>query len=148
MFRQVLLAALGATGFAILFGMEKKNLWMISLASGFAWYGYLLLCKCLDESFAIFCITAFVVLLSGILSFFVKCPLFLFSTPILIPFIPGAPLYYVMYDIVSKNMALYEDLKVLIYQVGAMALGILVAEFGIRFIRKCLSICTRQSLSN
>lgn len=125
----ILLAAAGAAGFAILFGIEKKWLWLIALSSGIAWGGYLLLCRWLPkDSIALFLITVFIVVVSGGLSVFVKCPVILFSTPVLIPFIPGAALYYVMYDLVSRNSLLFRDFQVLASQSGAMAMGILVAE--------------------
>lgn len=125
---QVFLAAAGATGFGILFGMKTKKLWIIFLTSGLAWYIYQVLCQWFPkDSTAMFFITVLIVLVSGILSLFVKCPVILFSTPILIPYIPGAALYYVMYDIISRSTSVTENLKVLLYQSGAMAMGILVA---------------------
>lgn len=125
----ILFAAAGAAGFAILFGIEKKWLWIIALSSGIAWGGYLLLCRWFPkDSMAMFLITVFIVIVSGGLSVFVKCPVILFSTPVLIPFIPGAALYYVMYDIVSRSSLLSRDFQILVSQSGAMAMGILVAE--------------------
>ena len=125
---QVLLAAAGATGFGILFGMKTKKLWIIFLTSGLAWYIYQILCQWFSkDGMAMFLITVLIVFISGMLSLFIKCPVILFSTPILIPYIPGAALYYVMYDIVSGSVSITEDLKILLYQSGSMALGILVA---------------------
>lgn len=136
MLKDVLLAAFGATGFAILFGMSKKRLWIIFLTSGIAWYGYLLLCGLLNNSItALFAITVFVVLLSKIITKLTKGPVLLFSTPILIPFIPGATLYYAMSDLVRKSPETNENLQLLVYQVSAMSLGILVAELLIIFGR-------------
>lgn len=136
MLKQTLLAAFGATGFAILFGMPKKRLWIIFLTSNAAWYSYLLLCELLQNTItALFFITVFVVLLSKIITLFTKGPVILYSTPILIPFIPGATLYYAMNDLVRKSPAAEETLQLLIYQVGAMALGILVAEVMILFFK-------------
>lgn len=65
-------------------------------------------------------------------------PIILYSTPILIPFIPGATLYYAMNDLVRKSPAAEETLQLLIYQVGAMALGILVAEVMILFFKSTI----------
>ena len=127
--KNVLLAALGATGFAILFGMSKKRLWIIFFTSGAAWYGYLMLCRCFHNTIAaLFVITVLVVLLSKIIIKFTKGPVLLFFTPILIPFIPGATLYYAMSDLVRKSPETNENLQLLVYQVSALALAILVAE--------------------
>lgn len=137
MLKNILLAALGATGFAVLFGMSKKRLWIIFFTSGAAWYGYLMLCQYFHNTItALFGITVLVVLLSKIITGFTKGPVLLFSTPILIPFIPGATLYYAMSDLVRKSPETNENLQLLVYQVSAMALGILVAELLIILINK------------
>lgn len=136
MLKNVLLAAFGATGFAILFGMSQKRLWIIFLTSGMAWYGYLMLCELLNNTItALFAITVLVVLLSKIITKYAKGPVLLFSTPILIPFIPGATLYHAMSDLVRKSPETNENLQLLVYQVSAMALGILVAELLILFTK-------------
>ena len=58
--KEILLAAFGATGFAVLFGMQKKRLWIIFLTSGAAWYGDRLLCELLQNTIsALFLITIF-----------------------------------------------------------------------------------------
>lgn len=125
---QVLLAAAGAAGFGILFGMKTKKLWIVFLTSGLAWYIYQILCQWFSkDGMAMFLITVLIVLISGILSLFIKCPVILFSTPILIPYIPGAALYSVMYDMVSDRASITKNLKILLYQSGSMALGILAA---------------------
>lgn len=129
MLNESILAAFGACGFAILFGMKRTRLWIVFIASGCSWYGYLVLCRWFENEIpAMFFITVFVVVFAKIITLFVESPVILFSTPILIPFIPGATLYYVMYDFVSKNDKLVIDMWLLACQVGAMALGILVAE--------------------
>ena len=64
-----------------------------------------------------------------------NCPVLLFSTPILIPYIPGAALYYAMYDIIRRSSSFPDDIRVLLCQSGAMALGILVAGMGLMVIQ-------------
>lgn len=129
MLYETLLAALGAVGFAIIFGMKRSSLWVIFLVSGVSWYAYLLLCKVFqDEIPAMFFITVFVVVFAKMITLFMEGPVILFSTPILIPFIPGSTLYYVMADLVGKKTSFTTHMWLLLRQVGAMALGILVAE--------------------
>lgn len=129
MLKEIVLAAFGATGFAILFGMPKKRVWIIFLTSGAAWYGYLQYCEIFRNAItALFAITILVVLFSKGITLFTKGPVLLYSTPILIPFIPGATLYYAMSDLVTKSSETNENIQLLIYQVSAMALGILVGE--------------------
>ena len=136
MILEILLASAGAVGFAILFRMEHRQLWIVAVGSALSWYGYLLFCDWFDnESSAMLVITALIVFSSGIVSIFAKCPGLLFSTPILIPFIPGAALYYVMYDIVSQSGSLAKDIRILSEQTGAMVMGILIAELGLVLLR-------------
>ena len=93
------------------------------------------LCRCFHNTIAaLFVITVLVVLLSKIIIKFTKGPVLLFFTPILIPFIPGATLYYAMSDLVRKSPETNENLQLLVYQVSALALGILVAELLIVFL--------------
>lgn len=127
--REVVLAAVGAVGFAVIFGMKKDRLWIIFLSSALAWYGYRVLGRILSNDItALFAITVVVVIWSEEITVFWKAPAMLYSTPILIPFIPGATLYYTMSDLIRKNSQFNTHLQLLIAQVGAMALGILVAE--------------------
>lgn len=148
MIREVILAAAGATGFALLFGMQRKKVWIITVNSAAAWYLYLLIGRYTGNMiFAMFMVTVLVGLVSGILAIFVKCPLMVFATPILIPFIPGAALYYVMYDIVNGLPALAEDFTSLLLQAGAIALGILVAEIGLTVV-KMIYVCGKKQVFN
>lgn len=139
MLREILLAAMGATGFAVLFGMKKTKLWIIFLCTALAWYGYRIFCEIIeDDIIAMFAITVCVVVLAKGITLFVKGPVILFSTPVLIPFIPGATLYYMMNDLIRTDAQFKADLQLLIYQVGAMALGILVAEMIVLCAKSCL----------
>lgn len=137
--KEIILAAAGATGFGLLFGIRGKKIWFITLNSAFAWYVYLLIGKYSGNLIlAMFIVTVLVGMVSGIIALFIKCPLMVFIIPILIPFIPGATLYYVMYDIVNQLPELNERFTLLLSQVGAIALGILVAEIGLTVVKKMM----------
>ena len=134
--KEIILAAVGATGFGLLFGVQRKRLWIIFVSSGFAWYGYLILSKLTGkENLALFLITVFVMLGAKLAGLFVEESVVLFTTPILIPFIPGATLYYVMRDLVSQNSSFWDNLELLAGQVSAMVFGI-VCVLGIHIRRR------------
>ena len=158
MWKEIILAAVGATGFGILFGVQRKRLWIGFLASGTAWYGYLVCAgltgrENLDiirrilglpkvfarltgkENLALFLITMLVMLSAKLAALYVKEPVLLFTTPVLIPFIPGATLYYVIRDLLSQAPSFWENLELLAGQVGAMVLGI-ICVFGISVRRQ------------
>ena len=140
MIKEILLAAAGAMGYAMLFGMKGKDISLIGINSAFAWYLYLQIAEGTDNTiFAMFFVTVLVGLVSGILTIFRKCPLTVFATPILMPFVPGSTLYYVMYDIVNKREQLWIDVLWLFQQVGAITFGILAAEIVLTWIRLCYS---------
>ena len=136
MWKEIILAAVGATGFGILFGVQRKRLWIVFLASGTAWYGYLVFARLTGkENLALFLITMLVMLSAKLAALYVKEPVLLFTTPVLIPFIPGATLYYVIRDLLSQAPSFWENLELLAGQVGAMVLGI-ICVFGISVRRQ------------
>lgn len=143
---EILLAAAGAMGYAMLFGMRGKNIWLIAVNSAFAWYLYLLI-KGRTENMilAMFLVTVLVGLVAGILAMLLKCPMTVFATPILMPFIPGSTLYYVMYDAVNKREQLSSDVRWLLLQVGAIAFGILAAEIVLTLIKVLYSRLPKDS---
>ncbi len=144
MLREILLAATGATGFAVIFGMKRTNLISVWIVSALSWATYRFLCLRFDKnSMAMFLITLLVILVSKIITYYIKCPVFLFSTPVLIPFIPGASLYYVMDDIINQNENIIKDAQVLGMQVAAMALGIFVAEMMLIILAKIVLVMRR-----
>lgn len=136
MLREILLAAAGAMGYAMLFGMRGKNICLIAVNSAFAWYLYLLIKNGTDNTIlAMFFVTVSVGIVAGLLAIFFQCPMTVFATPILMPFVPGSTLYYVMYDTVNRREQLSEDVRWLLMQVGAIAFGILAAEIVLTLIK-------------
>lgn len=129
MIKEILLASVGATGFAIIFGLPKNKLYVIAMFSGVAWWMYLLLTTVLNsDGMAMFSVTIIIVLLAKMIGKKMKCPAFVIATPILIPLIPGATLYLVMNDFVGKEVTFMMNLERLWKQVGAIVAGNLVAE--------------------
>lgn len=137
MWRNVVLAALGATGFALLFGIKRKKIGFIFVAGGVAWYVYEILCRSLKkEEIAMYIVTVMVVLFAKLLTLYVHGSVMMFTTPILIPFIPGATLYYVMRDLLNQSREIILDMESLVEQLGAMVLGIISAEIIIAVVEK------------
>ena len=121
---------MGATGFALFFGINRRKLWIVTVASAVSWYIYLLLCNILPHfTYAMFLTTVVIVLFSTLAAKKLQCPVTIFSTPILIQFIPGAALYYTMYALIRGNPhQSAANGKSLIGQVAAMSIGIIAAE--------------------
>lgn len=145
MLREILLAAAGAMGYAMLFGMKGKNIWLIAGNSAFAWYLYLMIKSRTENAIlAMFLVTVLVGLAAGILAVLLKCPMTVFATPILMPLVPGSTLYYVMYDTVNRREQLSEDVRWLLMQVGAIAFGILASEILLTLIKSSVPLPQRR----
>ena len=132
----MLLSGAGAAGFAALYRMKGSQVGIAGIGGALAWLCYELLSRWTDaNSTAMFTITATVVFLTGIASLKGKDMARMIATPILIPFIPGAYLYAVMYDIVSHSRDLYRDANTLLIQSASMALGILFGRMLLILLR-------------
>lgn len=133
---RVILSAAGAAGFAALYRMKWSQIGIAGIGGAIAWFCYELLSKWTDvDSTAMFTITAAVVFITGIASLKGKDMVRMIATPILIPFIPGAYLYAVMYDIVSHSSKVYADANILLKQSASMALGILFGRMLLILLR-------------
>ena len=127
--RKIILAALGAWGFAKIFRINPKESKIVLIGGAAAWFGYEVMKKLgLNEFWALLFITVLVELVSEMIAKRKKSLSMIYAVPILIPFIPGGTLYYTLYYGIQNDeqMKMYGEL--LICQVGAMVLGILLAE--------------------
>lgn len=127
---EMLLVAAGATGFAVIFKMNKKRLWIVGLISGTSWGIYKGICYMTQNDIvALFIITVIIVMSSQFISKYINSTAILFATPILIPYIPGSTLYLVMSDFINRRSTFSSNLRLLLYQVGAMALGLILTSY-------------------
>ena len=142
MIKEILLASVGATGFAIIFGLPKNKLYVIAMFSGVAWWMYLLLTTVLNsDGMAMFSVTIIIVLLAKMIGKKMKCPAFVIATPILIPFIPGATLYLVMNDFVGKEVT-FILLHLFMHRAHIFILNIAAAKQYFKLIHQCLLSCS------
>lgn len=122
---------LGSVGFAVLFGIYDRKLFVIAFGSGLGWMVYLLCVAAGYGMFAgLFMASLFVAAISEILARILKTPVILLLVPMLIPEIPGGDLYYTMYYLVQGR---YTDFGIssnqVIIEAGAIALGIILASY-------------------
>ena len=94
---QLLTAFLGALGFAILFGVLRRCLWIAAAGGMLTWGLYLAMDAWLHVEF-LSCLAAatFAVLFSELLARRLKLPATMFIAPAIIPLVPGGTLYYAM----------------------------------------------------
>jgi len=124
-----LISAIGAIGFSVLFNVRGRQLWWIAVGAALGWIVYSLVLHYNKTVFmAVFIATAFIVVLGEILARIIKVPIIMLIVPMLIPLIPGGTLYYTMYNLIIENNALFiENLRSLLVQAVAIAVGITVS---------------------
>ena len=132
---QTLMGAAGAVGFAVLFRIEGRKLW-VALGGALAWAVYLL---CMWLGLGVFaslvCATAAASLLSEILARAVKAPAVILLVPMLVPLIPGGDLYYMMSYLVRGDMTAFaQAARLVITEAGAIALGIICVSSAVNIL--------------
>lgn len=126
---QTLMGCVGSVGFAVLFNVRGKKLWLITGASAMAWMAYVL---CIQRGAGVFpgllAATVIAALISEILARVVKAPVLMFLVPILIPLIPGGDLYRMMNCLVRGwREELAAAAGLVLAEAGAIALGIIIS---------------------
>ena len=101
---QLVTAFIGSLGFAILFHVPKKHLFIASLGGFFSWGIYLFSADCgLGIFRACLFAAAFSALYAEVLARVKKAPAVLFFIPSIVPLVPGSNLYLTMLGIGVKN---------------------------------------------
>lgn len=103
---QLVTAALGSLGFALLFGLRQKHLPYAALGGMIAWGIYLGVHHLMEGVFlANLCAAVFAVTYAELLAHLRKCPATLFVVPAIIPLVPGSSLYAAMDSAVHGDLA-------------------------------------------
>ncbi|MDR1533339.1 MAG: threonine/serine exporter family protein [Clostridiales bacterium] len=103
---QFFMAFFGALGFSIVFNAPRGELLVCGLAGGAGWTLYILLVQVgVPSFFSAFIATAAVTLASRTLANLRRMPLTVFLVSGIIPFVPGAGIYYTMYYTITGDTA-------------------------------------------
>lgn len=124
---QTLMGALGSVGFAILFNIRGKRLFLFFLGGALDWTVYLL---CTHHGCSMFqgllFATMTAALSSEILARVIHTPVLISLVPMLIPLVPGSDLYYCMDALVRGDREVFLSRgSIAISAAGAIALGII-----------------------
>ncbi len=102
---QIVMAALGSLGFALLYRLRPEHLPLATLGGAVAWGIYLLCLKYTENIFASALIaTVFCTLYAELFAKAQKTPATVLLIPSVIPLIPGSALYYTMSGLVQRNL--------------------------------------------
>ncbi|KYH30097.1 MULTISPECIES: threonine/serine exporter family protein [Clostridium] len=98
-------ALLSSLGFAFLFNIRGKNLIFTSFGGAIGWFLYLLFINhSFSKVFALFIASISVSVYSEIMARVLKSPVTIFLICGIIPLVPGAGMYYTMYEITMGNI--------------------------------------------
>lgn len=135
---QFLLATLATYGFTIYFKLPYRVRFITSILSGFIWFLFEII-KTFDTSYIVSnFISAFLIgLFSEIMAIMYKKPATVFLIPCLVPLVPGAGMYYIMYNFINSNYdKMQEQLILTILTSAALALGIVISQGLFRIFRE------------
>lgn len=121
-FFQALSAFLGTAGFAVLYGVPRKEYVHASVCSTIGWMSYLAMLRLANATVieSTFVATLVVVLVSRFMAVDRKCPVIVFQICGVFPLIPGAGIFWTVYYIVNKELSVA-------LTTGFTALGMAVA---------------------
>jgi len=124
---QTLMGAIGAVGFAILFNVRGKRLFLFFLGGALDWAVYLLCTENGCSMFlGLFLATLTAAVSSEVLARVIRAPVLLLLVPMLIPLIPGGDLYRCMDGIIRSDYERFIQYgSNAITAAGAICLGII-----------------------
>lgn len=135
---QILVAALGSIGFALLFNIRGRRLLSVAVGGGLCWLLFLLLNRGItNEVICFFLVAMLVSLYDEVMARVLKSPTTVFLVPSLVPLIPGASLYYTMVGAVSKNQTEFFARAVNTVELAcALAVGIIASTVIVRIVNR------------
>lgn len=99
------MALVGTIAFALLFSVPRQYYLWCGLIGGAGWAAYRLLSPFWGRTAAIFCAAALVIFLSRLRAVRERCPVTIFMVAGLFPLVPGAGIYWTVYELVMDNPA-------------------------------------------
>ncbi len=133
---QVISAFIATAAFSILFYLPRKYILQAGLTGALGWFIYLLVYQNLnDKANANLCATLLVAFIAHILARIYKTPVTMFLIPGIIPLVPGAGMYHIVYSFFYNQTEsavnyFFETFKM----AGSIALGIFVIDTFFRVI--------------
>jgi uncharacterized membrane protein YjjB (DUF3815 family) len=133
-----IIAIIASLGFGIIFNIKGKKLIFASIGGGIGWLTYSLTSTLnISDVFALFLSAIVISFYSEIFARILKTPVTTYIVCALIPLVPGAGMYYTMFEIISGNLEKAISIGInTLSSAGALSLGVIL-----------LSTITRQTSS-
>ena len=105
-FNHALCSFVGTVSFAVIYNVPRKYYFACGVTGMAGWMTYLLVNSqsFMSVSAASFFVAFAVVLISRILTIYMKCPITVFLVSGILPLVPGAGVYYTAYYIVTNQL--------------------------------------------
>lgn len=127
MIEQTIVAFFASLGFGIIFNIKGKNLSFAAIGGGLSWFCYLFLIQNkISNILSLFIASIIFSIYSEICARYLKTPVTTLVICALIPLVPGAGMYYTMYETISGNVNGAVKLGIdTLASAGALALGVI-----------------------
>lgn len=131
---QIVMAAVGALGFGLLFQVTGGRLAVIALGGAANWTFYLLAQNAYEDRVLSFFLAALATAaLAEVLARLMKTPVLTLVVPMLIPLVPGGDLYYTMLSLVQGDMDAFAQYGSLVLkEAGAISFGIILVACAVQ----------------
>ncbi|SFC89046.1 threonine/serine exporter family protein [Clostridium uliginosum] len=127
MIRETLFAFIASLGFGIIFNIKGRNLFFAAVGGGLSWFSYSLLISFnISTILSLFISSVIFSIYSEICARILMTPVTTIIICSLIPLVPGAGMYYTMYETITGDII--SSLQVgldTIAKAGTLALGII-----------------------
>ena len=127
MIEQVIVAFVASLGFGIIFNIKGKKLIFAAIGGGLSWFCYLYLTNNgISTILSLFISSIIFSIYSEICARYLKTPVTTLVICALIPLVPGAGMYYTMYETILGNISGAVELGLnTLASAGALALGVI-----------------------
>ena len=147
---QFFLSTLATYGFTIYFKLPKRVRIITSALSGFIWVVYELLFDFSNNYMVSYLLPSFLIgVCSESFAVYFKKPATVFTLPCLVPLVPGAGMYYIMYYFIESNyVVMREHVVKTTLTTSALALGIVLSQGIVRIIRELFRNYKNNRINN
>lgn len=127
MIEQIAVAFLASFGFGIIFNIKGKKLFFAAIGGGLSWFFYLFLTNYgISNILSLFIASIIFSTYSEICARYLKTPVTTIVICALIPLVPGAGMYYTMYETILGNVSGAVKLGIdTVASAGTLALGVI-----------------------
>lgn len=124
---QTFVSFIASLGFGIIFNIKGKNLIFAALGGGLSWFCYLFFSRYnMSDVLSFFLSSVIFSIYSEICARLLKTPVTTIVICALIPLVPGAGMYYTMYEIITGNTTGAVELGLTtLANAGSLALGVI-----------------------